>query len=52
MNTDETDFGLLYSFYAAPNMALPLFSGVIYDKYGTRPVLIFFTIIAVIGCFI
>jgi len=49
MQKDETDFGLLYTCYAAPNTILPLVSGIIYDKFGTRPVLIFFTSISTLG---
>ena len=49
MNKDEADFGLLYTCYAAPNTILPLISGVIFDKFGTRRVLILFAVITTLG---
>jgi len=52
MKIDDIDFGLLYTFYAAPNTILPLISGVIYDKFGTRRVLLIFTSIATLGTLI
>ena len=34
-NISESTYSLMYSGYSLPNMVLPLFGGVIMDKYGT-----------------
>ena len=49
MDTDPADFGLLYTFYAAPNTIMPLVSGIIYDRYGNRRILIMFSGIVCLG---
>ena len=51
--THETDsevkYNQLYSIYSYPNIILPLFGGMLIDKIGIRPSLIFFTCFLVIG---
>ena len=32
----EMTFGAMYSVYSLPNMILPLFGGVLTDKYGNK----------------
>lgn len=33
-------YGFLYSMYSLPNLVLPLFSGMLFDRLGTRPVML------------
>merc|ERR1711937_1033625 len=42
-------YGYLYSVYAIPNLILPLFGGILFDKYGNRVCLLVFTTILMIG---
>jgi MFS family permease len=44
-----TVYGYLYSVYAIPNLILPLFGGILFDKYGSRICLVGFTCILMIG---
>ena len=44
-----TTYGYLYSVYAIPNVILPLFGGILFDKYGSRICLVAFTFILMIG---
>jgi MFS family permease len=48
-NVTPTGYGLTYSVYAIPNIVLPLFGGILFDKYGNRICLVVFTAILAIG---
>jgi len=45
MKISETQYNLLFSVYAFPNMILPMIGGMIIQKKGIRAVLLFTTII-------
>ncbi|ETV85102.1 hypothetical protein H257_02960 [Aphanomyces astaci] len=45
----EMYFNLLYSVYSVPNMVLPLFGGVLTDKFGPRYVLVATTSLMLLG---
>jgi MFS family permease len=49
MSLTSTEYGLLYTVYAAPNTILPLFGGILVDKIGTRNALIIFYTFLVLG---
>jgi len=42
-------YGYLYSVYAIPNLILPLFGGILFDKYGNRVCLMWFTSLLMLG---
>lgn len=43
----EVNFNLLYTFYSLPNVILPLFGGIITDKFGSsKLIMVFISIIA------
>lgn len=46
---DETEYGLLYTVYAIPNVFLPLVGGIFLDKIGVRNGLLLFTVLLCIG---
>ena len=43
-NRSSTEYGLLYTGYAIPNLFMPLLGGMIFDRLGTRTGLMIFTI--------
>ena len=45
----ETNFSLLYTLYAIPNVILPLFGGFLVDYFGIRSSLLCFTLIITFG---
>ena len=45
-------YGLLYSGYALPNIVMPFFSGLFFDKFGTRKGLILFSICVCLGAYL
>jgi MFS family permease len=47
-NLSADRYGLLYSSYGA-NLILPLFSGMMYDRFGTRWCMLFFTFLVMLG---
>jgi len=49
MNKNEYDFGLLYTFYGVPNTFMPFLIGMIFDKLGTRVVLVGTMLVTVLG---
>jgi MFS family permease len=42
-------YGLLYSSYGVPNLILPFFTGILYDKYGSRICMTCTTCLILIG---
>ena len=42
-------YGLLYSSYGIPNLILPFFSGMLYDRFGSRNCMNFFTSLIMLG---
>ena len=42
-------YGLLYSSFGIPNLFMPILSGILFDKYGTRLTTVFFAILLNIG---
>ena len=45
----ETNFGLLYTLYAVPNVVLPFFGGYFVDKFGVRLCLVAFSGLVALG---
>jgi len=45
----NSQWALLYTVYSIPNTVLPLFGGILLDKFGIRPGLLFFTAILTLG---
>jgi MFS family permease len=45
----ESQFNLLYSLYAFPNIIIPLIGGILIDKIGARVVLIITSTFCVLG---
>jgi len=45
----EIDFNLFYTIYSMPNILLPIFGGVIVDRFGSRLSLILFINFIIIG---
>jgi MFS family permease len=48
-DVSNAEYGYLYSVYAIPNLILPLFGGILFDKYGNRVCLLCFTSILMLG---
>lgn len=42
-------YGLLYSSFGIPNLFMPILSGILFDKYGTRLTTVFFAILLNVG---
>lgn len=42
-------YGLLYSVYGIPNLVLPFFSGMLYDRYGSRNCMNVFSFLVMVG---
>ena len=49
MNVDEDGYGLLYTFYAAPNILMPFIIGILFDTFGSRKLLIASILISSLG---
>ena len=49
---DTTHYSLLYTVYSIPNMALPIFGGILLDSVGIRSGLIMFCVVLTIGQFV
>ena len=45
----ELNFSLLYTLYAAPNVILPFFGGILVDKFGIRVCLLIFASLITLG---
>ena len=45
----NTQFSLMLSFYAIPNIVFPIFAGVITDKFGNSTTLILAQILTTVG---
>jgi MFS family permease len=45
----ESQYGLLYTVYAIPNLFLPIFGGILFDKIGTRNGLLIFSFLLCSG---
>ena len=42
-------YGLLYSSFGIPNLFMPILSGILFDKYGTRLTTVCFAILLCVG---
>ena len=51
-NVSTSTYGLLYSGYALPNIVMPFFSGLFFDKFGTRKGLLMFASLVCLGAFL
>ena len=48
-NVDSVAYNTLYSFYATPNIVLPLFGGILFDKIGTHYGILLFAFLMTVG---
>jgi len=46
---DKATFGLLYTFYAIPNLFMPILGGFLFDKIGTSYGIVIFSVIVCFG---
>ena len=49
LNVTFSEYGLLYTIYATPNIFLPIFGGLLIDKIGQRKSLMIFVALVNIG---